>query len=184
MLNKLKDLYYSSWFGGKHLELLLWLDNRKTNTNYLTYKETQQIVRQYSLLNQGVLDMKATINNIVKSKNKEEYHNFLIKKENLISLAEGNENSSKGHLSKILKNIHVNKNKEGHEQDVITATDRAKMIQKKIEFVYELQEHVKQRNMLREIRKLRQTGQKTEADKLFEKWQEIYGNSRSNIRRT
>lgn len=184
-MKSLKDWYYSSWLGGKHLEFLLWLDSRKQERNYyLTPQAAQQIIRQYSLLDRGVVEMKGSINKLVMSKSKEEYDALFKEVDNLIDFAAGDSESPQARLADLLRSVHVRKNKEGNEQDVITATDRAKMIEKKIEGVREYQEHVKQRNMLREVRQLRTAGKNEEADKLFKEWQDTYGRSRTNNRRT
>lgn len=185
MMNRLKQLYYSSWLGGKHLEVLLWLDYRKSRKNYkLTPSEVQQVIRKYSLLNQGVIEMKYSINNLLKSRTKEEYDNLFREVDNLIEFAQESKDSEKAKAIEFVRTAAVKKNKDGIEQDVITATDHAKMIEKKIEHVKEWQEHTKKRNMLREVRKLKAAGLNEEADKLFKEWQVLYGSARTNNRRT
>lgn len=174
--DKLSNWYYGTTVGGWHLEFLLWLDRKRSKPKFLTPGEVQQIIREYSLIDRGVTEMKLKVNSLVRSKNKEEYHKTLSQIENLIDFSKRDPNSAEGKFAEILKQTIVRKNKLGHEQDVITATDRAKMIDKKIQQVYELQEHVVKRNMLRQIRKLRTEGKLEEADKLFKEWADKYGN--------
>lgn len=174
---KILNWYYSTYVGGKHLELLLWLDRRNDNY-YLKPTEVQQIVRQYSLLDKGVKEIKSRVNTLVRSKTKEEYHSALSEIENLIDFAQRDANSAEGQFAELLRRTSVNKN-----IDVVTATDRAKMIDKKIQYVYELQDHVVKRNMLREIRKLRNEGKNAEADKLMQEWQGKYGRQGSRLRK-
>lgn len=182
---KFLNWYYSTTLGGLHLEFLLWWDRKNPKpTYYLNPGEVQQIIRQYSLLDRGVTEMKHKVNALVRSKSKEEYHNKLTEIENLVDLAQRDPNSAEGKFAELLKQTVVRKNKLGQEQDVLTATDRAKMIDKKINQVYELQDHVVMRNKLREIRKLRTEGKNEEADKLFKEWNEKYGRQGSRHRRS
>lgn len=169
---KFLNWYYSTALGGQHLEFLLWLDRRTSKPKYLTPKEVQQIVRQYSLLDNGVKEVKNKINNLVKARTKEEYRATLSDIENLIDLAQKDTNSAEGQFANFLQQTVVRKG----GQDITSATDRAKMIETKIQAVYELRDHIVMRNKLREIRKLRTEGKNEEADKLFQEWNKIYGN--------
>lgn len=175
---KFINWYYSTTLGGLHLEFLLWWDRKNDKPNYLSYREAQQIIRQYSLLDRGVTEMKQKVNLLVRAKSKEEYHAKLSEFDNLIDLAERDPDSAEGKFAALLKQSVVRKNNLGHEQDVITATDRAHMIDKKIQAVKELQEHKAMRDMLRNIRNLRTEGKNKEADILFKEWQIKYGKTK------
>lgn len=180
---KFLNWYYSSTLGGWHLEFLLWWDRKNPEPTYLNFREVQQIIRQYSLLDRGVTEMKMKVNTLVRAKTKEEYHQTLNEIENLIDLAQRDPNSPEAKFAALLKQTAGRKNSLGQEQDVMTATDRAKMIDKKIQNVYELQDHVVMRTMLRNIRKLRTEGKTEEADKLFKEWNEKYGRQGSRLRK-
>ena len=170
--------YYSTTLGGWHLEFLLWWDRKNDKPNYLSYREAQQIIRQYSLLDRGVTEVKQKVNALVRARSKEEYHAKLSEFDNLIDLAERDPDSAEGKFAALLKQTVVRKNNLGQEQDVITATDRARMIDTKIKAVYELQEHKIMRDMLRNIRNLRTEGKNEEANLLFKEWQEKYGKNK------
>lgn len=172
---KFQNWYYSTTLGGWYLEFLLWWDRKNDQPSYLSYRETQQIIRQYSLLDRGVTEMKGKINTLIRARTKEEYHEKLSEIENLISLAERDPDSPEGKFAEILRQTTVRKNNLGNEQDVITATDRARMIDTKIKAVYELQDHKVMRDQLRTIRNLRTEGKNEEADKLMKEWQTKYG---------
>lgn len=176
---KLTNWYYSTALGGRHLEFLLWLDSKRdTRTNYLSYREAQQIIRQYSLVDRGVTEMKSKVNALIRARTKEEYHAKLSEFDNLIDLAERDPDSAEGKFAALLKQTVVRKNSLGQEQDVMTATDRARMIDTKIKAVQELQQHKAMRDMLRSIRNLRTEGRNEEADLLFKEWQEKYGKNK------
>lgn len=172
---KLQDWYFSTYLGGKHLELLLWWDSKNPTSTYLSTRETNQIIRKYSLIDRGVTEMKQKVNALVQARSKEEYHSKLKEIENLIDLAQRDPNSAEGKFAEFLKQTVARKNKLGNEQDVITATDRARMIDTKIKAVYELQDHKVMREQLRKIRNLRTEGKNEEADKLFKEWNAKYG---------
>lgn len=176
---KFIDWYYSTWLGGKHLEFLLWLDTkRKIKVNYLTPGEVQQIVREYSLISRGVVEVKSKVNSLVRARSKEEYRKTLEEIEDLLPLAERDPNSAEGQFANLIRRTYDTKS----NIDVVTATDRAKMVEKKIQAVKELQEHKAQRDMLREVRKLHTEGKKDEADKLFKEWEDKYGRQRTRRR--
>lgn len=180
-MNKWSELvnwYYSTALGGLHLEFLLWWDQKNEKPSYLSYREAQQIIRQYSLLDRGVTEVKQKVNSLVRARSKEEYHSKLSEISNLVDLAQRDPNSAEGKFAELLKQTVVRKNSLGQEQDVITATDRARMINTKIKAVQELQEHKIMREMLRKIRNLRTEGNNETADLLFKEWQEKYGKSK------
>lgn len=172
---KFKDWFYGTWLGGKYLELLLWLDevNSTDDIRYLTPKEMAQIIRESSKISEGTVLMKQNINKLVASKDKNEYHKVLSEIDELIQFAQGDDKSVQGHFAAIARQMYVKKG----SQDIVTATDRAKMIDQRIQDMYELQEQRARQGMWRQIRKLRTEGKLIEADKLQEEWMKKYGRS-------
>lgn len=174
---KIKDWFYSTWLGCLYLETLLWIDELRNNDNdvrYLTPKEMAQIVRESQKIAEGTVLMKNNINKLVKSRNKEEYHKVLSETEELIKFAEGDNNSIQSKFATIARQMYVKKG----SKDIITATDRARMIDQRINDMYELQAQRARQTMWRQIRKLRTEGKMDEANQLQEEWMRKYGRSR------
>lgn len=163
--SKIAHFFYTSWLGNFYFEILLYLDRRSSKT-YLTNKEVAQIVRQYSLLGEGVKQVKSKINDLLQTKNAEDYHNVLSQIENMVSLAERKADDPKAQLAKVLRQMYVKKG----TKDINSDLDKAKMIDKKIKDTYELHDHIQQRQILRQIRKAKQEGDTQLAAKLEKEW--------------
>lgn len=164
-LNKIGVWLLSSPIGNLYFEFLLWLDRRQSK-QYLNAKEVAQIIREYSLLGEGVKELKFKINSLTKSKDSVEYNNVLSEIEDLISLTKAPEDSPKSAMAKVLRDIAVKKG----DRDINSVTDHAKMIEKRIQDMYELQEHKVQRNLLRQIRKAKQEGNTKLVEELEKEW--------------
>jgi phosphoribosylanthranilate isomerase len=177
LTNKLLLWFYSTPIGGLYFDLLLWIDRQKDNgTRYLSPKQAHQIIRQAQHCAHGVERVKEKVNALVKTRNKDEYHRVLTEMQNLVSLAERESDPEKAKLMEMLQKAF------GKVVDVETATDRAKMIDQRINDMHDLHSHIKKRNLMREIRKLRGEGKAKEADKLEKEWLEKYGRSGSRHR--
>lgn len=163
--NKIAHFFYTSWLGNLYFEILLYLD-RRSSKSYLTNQEVAQIVRQYSLLGEGVKEVKTKINALIETKTAEDYNNVLSQIENMISLAERKADDPKAQLAKVLRQMYVKKG----TKDINSDLDRAKMIDKKIQDTYELHSHIEQRQILRQIRKAKQEGDMQLAAKLEKEW--------------
>lgn len=150
-MNKILSWFYTTWLGNLYFEVLLWNDRRKSKTDvrYLTPKEISTIVRQYSLLGEGVTEVKRSINRIVQSKTKEEYDAILKEIEDLTVLAEGDPDSPKAKFAETLRSMGSFSKLKDIEND----TDRAKMLERRINDMKELQAHREKRNALRAKRK-------------------------------
>lgn len=169
----LKDWFYSTWAGGAYLEFLLWVDRRKSpkETRYLTPKEMATIIRESHKIAEGTELMKQRINNLVTSKDKAGYEVALSGVEELIQFAKGDSNTAQGQFAAIARQMYVKKG----SQDIVTATDRAKMVDQRILDMYELQDQRARQQMWRKIRKLRNEGKMHEADGLLKEWRTKYG---------
>lgn len=170
MINKLLVWFYGSRLGGWYLELLLWWDKRNEKKTYLTPKEIAQVIREHSHTEAGVIAIKQKVNAIVKAKSKDEYKKILSEIEELIPHADYKDNSPNAQFAEMLRNMYVKKG-----TDVVTATDRAHMIDTKIQGVYELHAHIEKRTLLRQIRKVREAGNTQEAERLEQEFKTKYG---------
>ncbi len=146
---RLLDWFYSTKLGEYYFELLLWIDRRNDRPRYLTPKEVAQVIRQYSLLNEGVGAVKQHVNALIKSKDREEYDLALKNIEDLAPLAYRKGDAAREQYANFLKEVCVKKG----NVDIATATDKAKMIEQRINDYKELQAHIVKRNAIREARK-------------------------------
>jgi len=140
--------FYSSFLGRWYLEFLLLWDRLNTKRERLTPGEISQIIREYSLIGEGVKIMKRNINSTISAKNKEEYHKVLTEVSDLASKAENDPNSSKYKAIESLKSKMDFSNK-----DVKNDTEYAHMIDRRIKDYEDLHTHIAKRNALREARK-------------------------------
>ena len=67
-MNKLINWFYTTRLGGLYFDFLLWSDRRKERKQlrYLTPKEIAQVVRQYSLIREGVKEVKSKVHSSTK----------------------------------------------------------------------------------------------------------------------
>jgi uncharacterized protein (UPF0264 family) len=183
MLKGLKDSilswFYTTYVGGLYFDLLLWVDRRfNTTTRYLTPKEMAQIVRESSQVTEGVNIIKQKVNKLVASKSKEEYDKVLSEIDNMVSYAEREWNSDRAKFADILRQVHVKKG----NIDIVTDTDKAKMVDQRIQDMYQLHDHIDKRNLLRGIRSARSQGDTNKACKLEQEFLKKYGRSNSRLR--
>lgn len=175
MMNRLQQWFFTTKLGEWYFELLLWLDRTEDRpTRYLTPREVAQITRQYSLLHKGVEEVKKKVNLLVNSQTAEEYDKVLNELEDLFKLSDYEDNSSEFRMSQLMRSIQVKKG----NKDIVTHTDRARMIQDRIGDYKELQDHKLKRDMMREIRKARKEGNAEKVERLENEWKVKYGNRR------
>lgn len=174
--NKIFNWFYSTWFGDLYFRFLLWKDEQeqKNSIRYLTPKEMAQVIRQYSILGEGVKEMKIKVNSLICSKNKEEYDKVLKQIEDMVTLAERDNNDPKAQFANFLRSKMDLSN-----SDIKTTTDRAKMVNKRINDMYELQDDKLKRKLLRDIRKAEQSNDEKLVEELKTKFKEKYGTRRN-----
>ena len=172
ILNNILNKFYGSFLGGFYLEILLWIDKRSSkNDKYLTPNQISQIIRESNKLAEGTLAIKNKVNSLLSSRNKEEYQIRLSEITDLLPLSTYDDvNSSRAKYVDFLKSYAVR-----HGTDVTTVTDRAKMVEKRIEDMYELQDHIVKRNLLRDLRKARVNNNIELAESLQKEYKEKYG---------
>jgi len=169
---KIMDKFYATFLGGFYLEFLLWLDGTRDEKKFLTPKQMAQIVRESNKLAEGTLAMKTKVNALLSSKTKGEYEVRLSEIQDLLPLSEYQDaNSTRATYVKFLRSI----GDTTKIVDVENATDRAKMIDKKIDAVYELQDYNAKRQLAKAIKKHIQEGNQEEADKLRQEFKRKYG---------
>ena len=148
-MNRLLNWFYSTRLGGYYFGLLLWLDRIKNTREKLAPGAIAQIIRQYSLLGEGVKAVKRQINSRVQTKNKDGYHEVLKNTEDLMVYAKRDADDPKSKYAEMFQNSpDLKKN-----IDIETATDKAKMIEGRIKDYQELRKHKEKRAALREARK-------------------------------
>ena len=108
-----------------------------------------RIIKEYSLVGEGVKEIKQSVNRIVRSKTKEEYDLILKDIEDLAVLAERDPDSPQAKFAQLLRS----KGSLAKVKDIENDTDRARMIEKRINDMKELQAHREKRNALRAARK-------------------------------
>lgn len=166
------NLFYGTFIGGLYFDFLLWLDRTTDKpSRYLTPKEMAQVIRQYSMLNEGVNQVKRKVNTLINSKSKEEYEKVLSELENMVEFAERDSNTPQAQFSNMLRQMAVKKG----NQDIVTMTDKAKMVEKRIDDMYELQEYTLKRRLIQQIRAAKTEGNTELANKLQEEFNTKYG---------
>ena len=173
--------FYSTYLGGLYFEFLLWLDRRNSNpTKLLSPKEMAQIIRESNKTFDGVSRIKAKVATLVTSNSKEEYERVLSEIEDLMNLAdwEIGANTQQGQFAELLKNIYV---KHGN-RDIVTNTDKAKMIEGRIQDMHELWADKEKRKLLRDIRKAGQEGDNHLLNKLQTELRTKYGRPKRSSR--
>lgn len=178
-----------SWFIGKYLEFLLWLDDFGVGSGsgggssdplglgFLgggNAELTKVVVSMQQLAyREGIGNIKRQINSLVKAKTKEEYDAVLKEVGDLVTLAKV-PNKQLDILKQSMYSVYV---KTGGK-DVKNDTDKAKMIEQRIDDFKELQEHKLQRELRRKIRQAKVAGDIELANSLQKEWQEKYGKTR------
>lgn len=170
---RLRNWVYSTWIGDLYLSFLIWKDAKVDNgPRFLTPGEAAQIIREYSLLTQGVTKAKKTVNALVASKSKEEYHKVLSELNDMIDLSDYDENDhSRRQFGNVIREISVKKG----NQDIVTPQDKLNMINQRIEDYKELHAHQAKRNLMRQLRKARQENNQELTKQLETELREKYG---------
>jgi hypothetical protein len=166
--------FFTTYVGGLYFEFLLWVDRRTDKpSTYLTPKEMATIVRESSQITEGIVLMKQKVNQLVRSKSKDEYQKLLVEIEDLVPYSEKDTESDRAKFAYILRQMYVKKG----DKDIVTTTDKAKMVDQRIQDMYELHDHIAKRSLLRAIRSARNQGDANQATKLEQEFLIKYGRS-------
>ena len=171
---KLQTYLVNSWLGGLYLNFLIWRQTKENTQKYQVDalgRPTGQIIREYSLIAQGVSKVKRTINNMIGKRDAEEYHKTLSKVDNMVDLAKHEEGSGASVLAEVAREIAVKKG----NVDIATPQEKLSMINKRIDDYKELHAHQAKRNLLRQLRKARLENNQELVKQLEQELQEKHG---------
>lgn len=160
MRRKLQTYLVNSWLGGLYLDFLIWRQTKENTQKYQTDvlgRPVGQIIREYSLLAQGVSKVKRTVNKMIGKRDAEEYHKTLSSMDNMVDLAKHEAGSGQSKLAEVAREIAVKKG----NVDIATPQEKLSMINKRIDDMKELHKHIEKRNKLRQLRKERKNGTNT-----------------------
>jgi len=170
MFNKLLYWFCGTWLGAKYLEFLLWLDDKDSKPDINTRAVNEIVMEaQQMLYKEGIGKIKKTINSIVTARTKEEYEAKLKMFEDLIPLAERDDENLK-HIKEALYSAHIKRGK-----DVKTAKDFAKMVDSKIEYTKQMWEQKERRELSKRIRQAKKVKDLQLAEELEKEFFTKYG---------
>jgi hypothetical protein len=174
LYNSVVGWFYTTYLGGLYFEVLLWIDRKFDKpSRYLTPREMATIVRESSQITEGIVMMKQKVNQLVRAKSKDEYQKLLVEIEDLVPFSEKDTESDRAKFAYILRDMYVKKG----NKDVVTSTDKAKMIDQRIQDMYQLHDHIAKRSLLRAIRSARNENNMEQATKLEQEYLIKYGRS-------
>ena len=172
-MNRFWQWFYGTWLGGRYLEFLLWKDEQNETARVIDLTEARIVVQAQKLLyREAIGKVKRHVNEVVNAKNKEEYHSKLKQIEDLIPLAEREQDSYR-EFQAAIASAYVRKGSDRNN-----ATDHAKMIDQRINDFKELREHKAKRQLLRDIRAAERIKDNATAKRLKEEFTKKYGKSR------
>lgn len=175
LTDRVMNWIYSTWIGDLYFKYLVWLDSKddKSNIRYLTPGEAATIIREYSLVAEGVIKVKGKVNKLVSAKSKEEYHRVLNEIENMVLLASdpADEDPARAQFANVIRQMAVKKG----NRDIVTPQDKLNMIHQRIEDYNELHAHINKRTLMRQLRKAKQNNDLEEVKRLELEFQEKYG---------
>jgi len=167
IIDKLARMFYTSYLGNLYFNFLIWWDYYKSKRKPIGYSSSAHrvvISATKAAYEQGLKQVKTKVAeaiNAVDGNHDKALHQI----GDIIELAEKDYKSE----IEILKKMHV---KNG--QDVKNDTDKAKMIDQRIQDYKELHRFKEERTILRQIRKAKTDGNIELADKLTKEWQDKY----------
>ena len=152
-MNRFLTWFYCTTVGGLYFDFLLWVDRvkfRRENKKKYLNPATKNIVMQMQKIKiaQGVGNIKRKVGELTASSTKEEYEKVLDELKELMPLAEDNRPELKK-MKKALYEVWVFKG----GKDIRSTTDRAKMVDRRIQHYKELHEHKIKREEIRKQRK-------------------------------
>lgn len=169
-MNNILRWFYSSKIGGLYFEFLLWLDRKTSKPRYMTPGAIAQVVRESHKISEGIKQVKNKVNALTQTRTKDEYNKVLGELEDLMQLAEYDKNSDRAAFIALLKSMD-----NGKIVDVETNTEKAKMIERRINDHKELWAHKEKRDLIRKIRQAKSSGDINLVKKLGKEFEEKYG---------
>lgn len=167
VVDKIIRMFYTSYLGNLYFNFLIWWDYYKSKRKPIGYSSSAHrivISATKAAYEQGLRQVKTKVVQAAQAVDGN-YDKALHQIGDVIQLSE------KDHKPEIeiLKKMHV---KNG--QDVKNDTDKAKMIDQRIQDYKELHRFKEERLILRQIRKAKTEGNLELADKLTKEWQDKY----------
>lgn len=159
-MSKIGNWFYGTSIGGLYFEFLLWLDRKHSDVKQLTPGEISTIVKQKNLIEDGVNAISKKVSTI----------NTLSRGYDLVPLAAYDKGSNRFKTVESLKSRMDLSN-----VDIKTDTDKAKMIDKRINDMYELQVHRERRELVKSITIARRAGEVKKLEELKQEYIRKYG---------
>jgi hypothetical protein len=148
LIDKIKHLFYTSYLGLIYFNILLWWDKKKFDkelarrpSNIATKIAYNAVKASY---NEGISKIKGEVAKLIQSRSKDEYERVLNNINDMLSLAQ----SERKEEIESLKKVYLYKDK-----DIQNDTDKARMINSRINDYKDLHKHIEKRNKLRKERK-------------------------------
>jgi len=169
---KLTNWLWSTWIGDLYFRYLVWADAKADKLpKFMTPKEMATIIKEHSLLAEGVTAVKGKVNELVSEKTATEYHRVLSSVDNMVELAKNEKDDGRSMMAQVVHEIAVKKG----NRDIVTPQDKLNMIHQRIEDYKELHAHIEKRNLYRALRKAANEGDKAKVAELQKTIQEKYG---------
>jgi len=159
-------LAYKIWVDRKEIE-----DEIKQVINFAGLGDKNIMIQdEERQITEGVIAMKVAVNKLVKNRSAESYDNILKDLNDLVKFAENVGSKQQKSLLDLRKKLVVFK-----EKDVRTKKDKENMIRRRINHYYELHKGKESRELIRQERKARNSGNSKLADELLKEWKDKYG---------
>lgn len=176
LLEMFLDIFYKSFLGELYLRFLLWIDSIKLKKRKKNYNITNNpVVLRDSLkikYDESVGLIKKKIKELSESNTKEDLEKTLSNLDDLVKFAEKEQNE----MIENLKEVYVYK-----EKDIKTDTDKAKMLEKRINHYEQLKKGKEKRELNKAIRLATRKGDTGRVEKLTQEWKVKYGKSKSKL---
>ena len=168
VIDFVKHLFYTSFIGNWYFNFLLWWDRIKFEQDLkINYSSKNKVVLSAKQVayEEGIKTIKQRIGSLVEIKSKDEYEKVLSEVKELISLARY-ENKDADYLYK----LYVKKDRDIHNN-----TDKAKMVETRINHYKELQKFNEERELIKQIKKAKKEGDINLSKELEKQWTKKYG---------
>ena len=159
-------LIYKLWRRNKKFEKEL---KREVDSVNLDSVGVYQVDEEQKI-QEGIYNLKESINAVVKDRTSESYDKVLSRINNMVDFAKGKTTNGEQLLANLRKKILVFK-----EKDVRSKKDKIKMVDTRIKHYKELHKHKKLRDLRRQIRQAHNKGDTNTAQQLEEEWKVING---------
>lgn len=184
-IDRMLRFFYTTKVGEYYIYILLWYDNlkfRKEVKNRSNAYAAKIVANATQMAyEEGIRVVRTKVKRALKSYDEEEFDKTLKSfGEGLINLADGTKNSGDVIRAEILWKAYV----KPSTKDVVSESDRAKMVQERISDYIELRNHKLKRDLLRKIRKAWSDGNEALAQELQREFNERFSRSKTGYRKS